>query len=400
MIRHLFKLVWNRKRTSALLILEIFFSFLVVFVVATLGMYCWDNYKRPLGFSIKDVWQLRIETKKSDDQHTADESATYARLLKEVQSFDAVESAAGAQGAPYEFGEYRSGMMINHHDVTMEFNEVTPELKDVLGLRLVSGRWFQDGDEKLGWLPVVIDRDLAREAFRGLEPVGQRLSEPVPDGMKPRPEMRVIGVVDDFRRAGELSGPGNYRFDLKRLGNPDDRPGRVILVKVRPGTPASFEETLMARAQGVAPEWSFEVKPLTQLRESAFRLRLTPLIVGGIVAFFLLLMVGLGLIGVLWQNLLQRTREIGLRRATGASRAEVHRQVLLEQVLLTTLGVFLGTVLVAQIPILDLIGLSSRVFVGGLLTAMVSIYLLSILCALYPSAMAARVQPADALRYE
>ena len=400
MIRHLFKLVWNRKRTSALLILEIFFSFLVVFVVATLGMYCWDNYKRPLGFSIKDVWQLRIETKKSDDQHTADESATYARLLKEVQSFDAVESAAGAMGAPYEFGEYRSGMMINHHDVTMEFNEVTPELKDVLGLRLVSGRWFQDGDEKLGWLPVVIDRDLARDAFRGQEPIGQRLSEPVADGMKPRPEMRVIGVVDDFRRAGELSGPSNYRFDLKRLGNPDDRPGRVILVKVRPGTSASFEETLMARAQGVAPEWSFEVKPLTQLRESAFRLRLTPLVVGGIVAFFLLLMVGLGLIGVLWQNLIQRTREIGLRRATGASRAEVHRQVLMEQILLTTLGVFLGTVLVAQIPILDLIGLSSRVFAGGLLVAMVSIYLLSLLCALYPSAMAARVQPADALRYE
>jgi putative ABC transport system permease protein len=400
MIRHLFKLVWNRKRTSALLILEIFFSFLVVFVVATLGMYCWDNYKRPLGFSIKDVWQLRIETKKSDDQHTADESATYARLLREVQSFDAVESAAGAQGAPYELGEYRSGMMINHHDVTMEFNEVTPGLKDVLGLRLVSGRWFQDGDEKLGWLPVVIDRDLARDAFRGQEPIGQRLNEPVPDGMKAKSEMRVIGVVDDFRRAGELSGPSNYRFDLKRLGNPDDRPGRVILVKVRPGTPAAFEETLMARAQGVAPEWSFEVKPLTQLRESAFRLRLTPLIVGGIVAFFLLLMVGLGLIGVLWQNLLQRTREIGLRRATGASRAEVHRQVLMEQILLTTLGVFLGTVLVAQIPILDLIGLSSRVFAGGLLTAMISIYLLSILCALYPSAMAARVQPADALRYE
>lgn len=400
MMRHLFKLVWNRKRTSALLILEIFFSFLVVFVVATLGMYCWDNYQRPLGFSIKNVWQLRIETKKSDDQHTPEESATFARLLKEVQSFDAVESAAGTMNAPYEFGQYNGGMTINHHDVTMEFNEVTPEFKDVLGLRLVSGRWFQDGDEKLSWRPVVIDRDLARDAFPGQEAVGQRLSEGAP-GTESDSRMRVIGVVDDFRRAGELSGPANYRFDLKRPGNPDDRPGRIILVKVRPGTPASFEETLMTRAQGVAPEWSFEVKPLTQLRESAFRLRLVPLVIGGVVAFFLLLMVGLGLIGVLWQNLLQRTREIGLRRAAGAAKAEVHRQVLLEQVLLTTLGVFLGTVLVAQIPILDLIGfLSGRVFAGGLLVAMISIYLLSILCALYPSALAARVQPAEALRYE
>ncbi|HEX4962838.1 MAG TPA: FtsX-like permease family protein [Thermoanaerobaculia bacterium] len=401
MTRHLLKLVWNRKRTSGLLILEIFFSFLVVFVVSTLGLYCWDNYRRPVGYSIRNVWQLEVKVKQSDDIHTPQESATFARLLKEVQSFDAVESAAGAMGGPYDFGAYQSGMTINKRPVDTEFNEVTPELKDVLGLKLVAGRWFQKGDEALQWRPVVIDRDLAHAAFPGQDPIGQRLNDPPPPGTEAGPEMRVIGMVDDFRRGGELSAAGNYRFDLKRPGHRNDRPGRVVLVKVRPGTPAAFEETLMQRAQGVAPEWSFEVKPLSQLRESAFRLRLAPLTVGGIVAFFLLLMVGLGLIGVLWQNLLQRTREIGLRRAAGASRAAVHRQVLMEQLLLTTLGAGLGAVLVAQIPILDLVGfLSGRVFAGGLLFAMAVIYLLSTLCALYPSAMAARVQPADALRYE
>jgi putative ABC transport system permease protein len=66
-------------------------------------------------------------------------------------------------------------------------------------------------------------------------------------------------------------------------------------------------------------------------------------------------MVGLGLIGVLWQNLIQRTRELGLRRAAGASRAAVHRQVFFEQVILTSLGVLLGAVLIAQLPILDLV---------------------------------------------
>src|SRR6185436_14479642 len=142
------------------------------------------------------------------------------------------------------------------------------------------------------------------------------------------------------------------------LGDPKHRPPRALLVRVRPGTPAAFEEELTRRMQAVARDWSFEITPLEQMRTSAIHRTLTPLIVGGIVAFFLLLMVTLGLLGVLWQNLLQRTREIGLRRATGASRAEVHRQVLMEQILLTTLGVFLGTVLVAQIPILDLIGLS------------------------------------------
>ncbi len=60
MIRHLLKLVWNRKRSNALMILEICASFLVVFVVATLGLFFLDNYRRPLGFEWKNVWNVRV----------------------------------------------------------------------------------------------------------------------------------------------------------------------------------------------------------------------------------------------------------------------------------------------------------------------------------------------------
>ena len=60
MIRHLLKLVWNRKRSNALMILEICVSFLVVFVVATLGLFFLDNYRLPLGFEWKNVWDVRV----------------------------------------------------------------------------------------------------------------------------------------------------------------------------------------------------------------------------------------------------------------------------------------------------------------------------------------------------
>jgi putative ABC transport system permease protein len=112
-------------------------------------------------------------------------------------------------------------------------------------------------------------------------------------------------------------------------------------------------------------------------------------------------MVALGLMGVLWQNVVQRTREIGLRRANGATRANVHRQILAELLLVTTMAVGLGTLLVVQLPILELFeSLRPRVFVAGLLTSLGVIYLLAALCALYPSWMAGRVQPAEALRWE
>jgi len=91
-----------------------------------------------------------------------------------------------------------------------------------------------------------------------------------------------------------------------------------------------------------------------------------------------------------------------LRRALGASHGEVHRQIIMEQLLLTTLGVVLGTVVVVQLPVLDVFGSTLRpeVFTSGLVLALVSMYLLATVCALYPSTMASRIRPAEALRYE
>jgi putative ABC transport system permease protein len=399
MMRHLLRLVWNRKRTNALLIVEIFFSFLVVFAVGTLGVFSWDSYRRPLGYDWRNLWMAQIDMQQvSDDTFTQAQVDQFARLLKEVQSLDAVESAAGTMAVPYDFGSYVTVGDFNGKNLNIEFSEVTQDFDKVARLEIVRGRWFQPADAALSWRPVVIDEDLARDAFGDEDPIGKRMSEPAPGSETV--ESRVVGVVRDFRRSGELSGVGDFMFYLKRVGHPEDRPARTILVRTRPGTPAEFEEQLSQRLQAVAPDWSYQVKPLADLRSTALRLRIVPLLVGGLVGFFLLMMVGLGLLGVLWQNLLQRTREIGLRRAAGASRAEVHRQIILEQLLLTTLGVLLGTILVIQIPILDLIGIRPEIFAGGLLFAMAAIYFVATLCALYPSAMASRIQPAEALRYE
>ena len=60
MIRHLFKLIWNRKRASALVIVEIFVCFLVLFAVLTLSIYSYQNYQRPIGFAYKNVFSLDV----------------------------------------------------------------------------------------------------------------------------------------------------------------------------------------------------------------------------------------------------------------------------------------------------------------------------------------------------
>ena len=60
MIRQLVKLCWNRKRAQALVAVEVFFSFLVVFAVMTVAVYNLDNYRRPLGFDYHDVLNVNV----------------------------------------------------------------------------------------------------------------------------------------------------------------------------------------------------------------------------------------------------------------------------------------------------------------------------------------------------
>ncbi|HEX5974437.1 MAG TPA: ABC transporter permease, partial [Rubrobacteraceae bacterium] len=173
MTRHLLKLVWNRKRSNALIILEIFFSFLVVFIVATLGVYFWDNYRRPLGFSYQNVWKIEVDTKaaeKEPEAVIAGRLKTFARLLREVEALEPVEAAAGSMISPYDQGGWSSTLEIEGKPVSMGANFASVGFADVLGLELVAGRWFESADEARAWTPTVIDQDLAREAYGDEDP--------------------------------------------------------------------------------------------------------------------------------------------------------------------------------------------------------------------------------------
>lgn len=396
MIRHLLQLVWNRKGKNALIILEIFISFLVVFGVAAVGLHLWGNWRAPLGFDPGGVWIATFDPGAGGDRVDPEHWATFERLLQETRSLPAVVAAAGAMTAPYGRESWTTSWTSGEVEIGTELGMVTLGYEETLGLELAEGRFFEEGDLALAYRPVVINAGLARRVFGTESPLGQRLGSPSPSGSER--ERRVIGVVDEFRREGELAAPAHFTFSL--LGEKDRAP-RKLTIKTRPGTTAEFEEQLVKRLQAVAPDWTFEVDSLARMRSAAFRERLTPLAAAAIVALFLLLMVGLGLIGVLWQNLLRRRQEIGLRRALGAARGEIHLQFLAEQLILTSFGLLLGLALLVQLPLLELAGwLSPGDFTGGILLAMASMYLLAGFCALYPSLMVSRVLPAEALRYE
>lgn len=393
MIRHLLKLVWHRKRSTGLLMLEIAISFLVVFAVALFGLTLGRNWRQPLGYAWQDVWTVEVNMHvTTDDEWTAEQSTRTKALLAEARGLQRVQAAAGAFVVPYEFSSTNSNVSYKRRSPMTYADEVSDDFAATMGLHLVAGRFFGREDDGAAMEPVVINRRLARALFDDDNPIGKVME-------RGERELRVVGMVDDFRQFGEVSTSDNYMFQRIRLGDATSRPPRRLLLKVAPGTPASYEQEILARLAPVVPGWSLAVEPLSTLRHSRLRLEMAPLVVMAVVAGFLLLMVGLGLLGVLWQNVTRRTRELGLRRAAGASRAAVQRQVLLELVLITSVAVLPAVLLVVQLPLLSL-DLDTRIIPVAVIAALVAIYGLAMLCAFYPSRMATRLAPAEALRWE
>ncbi|HEX6086732.1 MAG TPA: ABC transporter permease [Thermoanaerobaculia bacterium] len=396
MIRHLLKLVWNRKRANALIVAEIFVSFLVVFAVLTgLVMFglVWSD---PIGFDWHNVWDVRMDFD-IDGRQTADQELHDAvmRMLTEARSFPEVEAAAISNTPAYSFSNTNGTREFGGRRVDLTMDDVTDDFAKVMRLKVLRGRFFNAEDDASNDLPVVIDRNAAMEIFGTLDAVGKKMEE------TENQFSRVVGVVESYRKNGESSLPMNMIFFRTSPTRKYGRLGSHILVRVRPGTPAAFEERLATRLQQIAPRVTFRVRHMDAMRRSMLRTRFAPLVLGGIVGLFLISMVTLGLTGVLWQNVTRRTRELGLRRALGASGPAVHRQILLEVALLATLAVIVGTILIAQLPILGVFRIvTPSAFTGGFLGALATIYGLTILCGLYPSWFASRLQPADALRYE
>lgn len=398
MIRHLLKLVWRRKRANGLLIVEILFSFFVVFAVITMATSMIIRWNKPLGFDYHDVWRASVSFPPDAGLNESDDSrrTMVAAMVREIQSQPQIEAVAAAGGPPYSTSTWTSDLTVNGHTIDVNMDTVSDGFAKVLHMPLLRGRWFTIDDDSATNEHVVIDADIANSLFGTLDVVGKTM-QPDKDT-----SYQIVGVVAPFRKHGELSADHeNMLFHRLSLIQKQGRVGRDIIFRVRPGTPADFEETLIKRMHAIAPEYPVRIQHMDQMRELLNKVFIAPAVIGGIIASFLITMVALGLSGVLWQTVTRRTREIGLRRALGATGGEVNGQILIEVALLSTLAVVVGVIVVAQLPLLGVFRfVSVPAFSIGLAGALATIYGLTLLCGVYPSWLAGRVQPAQALHYE
>lgn len=404
MIRQMFKMIWHRKRRNFLLLTEVFFSFLILFAVATMAISSAVRYATPLGFSYENVWLLRASWGRMlDDAPTTNVSETLVRLQQEMEACNEIESVGWATfNHPYSSSTAMYTLDWQGQELEADLYDVDDNFAEVMGIPLVEGRWFNREDDASPITPVVLNGLLKHRMF-GDEPAVGAVYE---SGKR---EYKVIGVIDHYRYKGEFNQERQGLF--RRAGITDSVVSRLLDVavfRVRPGTEVQFEERLTKRLAAIAKDWNLRIETLEDMRSSHIKDFMLGIGVFGIVAGFLVFNVALGLFGVLWYSINRRRREIGLRRAVGAHTGQVSLQILGEALVMATMAVIAGVFVAIQFPILNLDNIltgmensvSATIYIFSIASGALMIYLLVSICALYPSHLAARIHPAQALHDE
>jgi predicted permease len=265
-----------------------------------------------------------------------------------------------------------------------------------IGMRIVEGRWMTDAEPSAVY---VINEALARRYFPGENPIGRRLLLPNgPDPARAIP-VPIVGIVADLRIADLESAIEPELFLDYRHGNPF-----AMTVNVRTtGDPLQVAPTVRAKLAAIDPTQAlFQVKRLdTALIDSIAPRRMTLTLLAVFAGSALLLGV-IGIYGVMAYSVAQRTQEIGVRMALGATRQAVLMMIMTQGIRLTAAGVAVGAVSAAG---------TSRVLTsllydiqptdgGSFAVACVGVAATAIAACSLPAIAASLVDPVVALRCE
>jgi putative ABC transport system permease protein len=393
MFKHLFKLIWNKKKQNFLLMSEMLVSFLVIFAVFTLMVFYYTNYRKPMGFDYQNLWVVNYNNT-YQTQNVDSLNIFYENLRQSVKSMPQVKEVSFcSDNIPFSHNQWTGDVHYKNASTNSDNYTVDDSYKSTMDMHLLEGRWFDKSDAFAKIQPVIINSDLKEKIFGNEEALGKMV------GTEDKKfNLRVIGIVQGVKAKGDYSPsrPAIY----KRTDTGSYHWLGKMMVRVTGDADAAFEGKLYKLLSNYMKNSHVEINHMTNMRESANLFNLVPMIVTLIVACFLIINVGLGLFGVLWYNINKRRGEIGLRRAIGATGSSVSSQLVSEALILATLSLIIGTFFAVQFPLLNVFDLQASIYLFALLFSIIFIYVLVTVCALYPGKQAAAIYPAVALHEE
>jgi putative ABC transport system permease protein len=269
---------------------------MVIFAVFSLLVFYYLNYIKPNGIEYKKVWSIQysnpLKTSNADSLETF-----YENVRRTIKGLPQVEELSfSAYNYPYSNSHSTTGFTYKGKELSPINNYlVEDDYHKVLGMKLLSGRWFNNEDKIGNKKNVVINSTLKQAMFGDAEAVGA-----VVGADNEKETWKVIGVVEDVKASGDFwpAGKGFYkRLDTGAFGWIG-----TILIKVRPSADAVFESSLHKLLSRTIQNSNLEIQHLDVMRDSTNEDTIIPMVICITVAGFLIINVALGLFGVLWYN--------------------------------------------------------------------------------------------------
>jgi putative ABC transport system permease protein len=335
-------------------------------------------------------------------------------LLERVQRIPNVEAAAISANSPFDDTEWDSNFHLTGTPANLpgqepaaEVSPVSADYFRVMGLPILRGRGFGPEDrpgEKGHSRSIIIDESFARKFLAGKDPIGQHIDDNQTLD-KSAPPMTIIGVVP--RTRNEAPGEDN----VEKLGlvqeycySLQDPQGDNNL-HIRTGTRNIGPLVAAVKREVQAMDPNQPIGAISTMDESvASSLATRRLTMALLAAFAILALVlaSVGLYGVMALTVTQRTRELGIRMALGAARANIFRLVFGHGITLTSVGIVLGVAgaLAVGRALMSLLYNVGMLDISATITAVLSLLIVAAVACFVPARRATRVDPVIALRSE
>ncbi len=299
-------------------------------------------------------------------------------------------------------------LVVGAQNMNAQVTGVTPEYQWAYNLQTTAGAFVSEYDYQRGAKVAVLGSNVKETLFEGADPVGQQIR--MGDNI-----VRVIGVLES---KGAMMGSSDDAILIpltalqQMVAQPRTSQGERVVssiaLTVTDQEQASYvvaETTTLLRSRhqlGPGIDDDFTITSLEEIASAMSEMISTMTLLLGAIAAISLLVGGIGVMNIMLVSVLERTREIGIRKALGARERDIWGQFLIEAVFLTFTGGIIGVILGWVVSlVVDRMGLMTTVVTADIVILAVSVSVgIGLFFGFYPAWNASRLNPIDALRAE
>lgn len=403
-----------RQRTRSVLVITQVALAVVLLAGAGLTLKSfWRAQQEPLNFDPANLLTVGIALPQATYAEDEKQIAFFQQLLDRVRALPNVEAVAVGANIPFDENEWDSSFHITGtpesprgQEPSAEMNVVSPDYFRAMGMPIIRGRAF-GSEEVFGKghsRSIIIDETLAQKYFPGIDPIGRQIDDNQTFD-KNQPAAVIVGVV--ARTRNEAPGEQNVEslkfnqiyYAASQFGATD----HMLVVRTKTGDPLALVPAIRREVQRLDQDQPLgSVATMEQSIGNSLAARRLTMTLLGCFATLALLLASLGLYGVMALSVTQRTRELGIRMALGAARADVFRLVLGHGVALVSVGIIAGLLgaIAASRAVSSLLYGVGALDLSALSIAIAALVLVALIACFLPARRATLVNPIEALRAE